>query len=235
MSTLWTGIQIVILGFNVLILVYFAVLNLYYLVLSIMSSVQLIRFKVRRMGRYRPMKDNPLLPAVSILSPAYNEEPTIVESVKSQLKVDYPKLEVIVINDGSADKTMDELKRAFKLVESKRKTKEHIETKEVKQVYRSRKHDNLYVLDKENGGKADALNAGINFSKSELFCAIDADSLLEKNSLIRLVEDYMTGDENVVALGGIVRIANDCKIKDGVVEKGRMLEEEIIQEGHYVR
>jgi cellulose synthase/poly-beta-1,6-N-acetylglucosamine synthase-like glycosyltransferase len=222
MSALWTGIQIVILGFNILILLYFAMLNLYYLTLSIMSSVQLIRFKVRRMGRFREMKNNPLLPTVSILSPAYNEEPTIVESVKSQLNVDYPKLEVIVINDGSKDKTIDELKRAFKLVESKRKTKNILETQQVTTVYRSRRHENLFVLDKENGGKADALNAGINFSKSELFCGIDADSLLEKNSLIRLVEEYMTGGENVVALGGIVRIANDCTIKDGEVLKVRV-------------
>ncbi|MGA1793726.1 MAG: glycosyltransferase family 2 protein [Thermoplasmatota archaeon] len=222
MGAFLTGFQILVLGFNLMVLAYFMGLNIYYITLSVMSTIWLLKFKVRRMGRFRKLDKNPLLPSVSILSPAYNEEPTIVESVKSLLKVEYPKLEVIVINDGSKDRTIEELKRAFKLVESKRKTKETLSTKEVKTVYRSRKHDSLYVLDKENGGKADALNAGINFSRSDLVCGIDADSLLEKNALMRLVEDYMTGDENVVALGGIVRIANDCVIRNGEMKKVRV-------------
>ena len=220
MGAFLTGFQIVVLGFNLLVLAYFMGLNLYYITLSIMSTVWLLKFKVRRMGRFRRLDKNPLLPSVAILSPAYNEEPTIVESVKSLLKVEYPKLEVIVINDGSKDRTIDELKRAFQLVESKRKTKDTLKTQEVKTVYRSRKHQNLYVLDKDNGGKADALNAGINFSKSDLVCGIDADSLLEKNALMRLVEDYMTGDENVVALGGIVRIANQLQPRQRVISEG---------------
>ncbi|MGA1866857.1 MAG: glycosyltransferase family 2 protein [Thermoplasmatota archaeon] len=222
MGAFVTGLQIVLLGFNLLILTYFLVLNIYYLALSVMSTVWLLNFKVRRLGRFRKLEKNPLLPSVAILSPAYNEEPTIVDSVKSLLKVEYPKLEVIVINDGSKDRTIDELRRAFKLVWSNRGTKDTLQTKEVKAVYYSEKYPNLYVLDKENGGKADALNAGINFSRSDLVCGIDADSLLEKNALMRLVEDYMTGEENVVALGGIVRIANDCDIRDGEMVKVRV-------------
>jgi cellulose synthase/poly-beta-1,6-N-acetylglucosamine synthase-like glycosyltransferase len=215
-------LELVIFSFNLLILFYFAALNLYYLFLSVLSTIQLVKFKVKRLSRFRNMHVNPTLPSVSILSPAYNEEVTIVESVNSLLKVEYPKLEIIVINDGSKDDTLGALKKGFMLTESQRKTGKQLETQEVRQVYRSTKHENLFVLDKENGGKADALNAGINFSRSDLFCGIDADSLLEKNALMRLVEDYMTEPSDVVALGGIVRIANDCEIKDGEVKKVRV-------------
>ena len=217
----WQVVEIIIFGFNLLILVYFISLNGYYLFLSTLSVIQLLGFKIRRSGRKRKLDNHPFLPTVSILSPAYNEEQTIAESVSSLTRVNYPKLEIIVINDGSSDGTLMELKQVFDLRVSKRKGSGKLPTMKVNKVYRSGEHENLFVIDKENGGKADALNAGINLSRADLFCAIDADSILEKNALMRLVEDHMTRGSDVIALGGIVRIANGCEIKDGEVIKVR--------------
>lgn len=222
MVDIWAIVEGAVLSFNYMILIYFAILNLFYIMLSIFAANQLFMFKVRGKSRSRNMKEMPVLPTVSILSPAYNEELTICESLKSQLNLDYPELEVIVINDGSRDGTMDVLKKEFALVETNRTPGDALETKPVRAVYKSRKHSNLFVIDKENGGKADALNTGVNFSRARLFCAIDADSLLEKTALTRLVEEYMTEPGNVIALGGIIRIANDCTIKDGKVVQARL-------------
>jgi len=172
MATFWYFLELTIFLFNLGILLYFVMLNGYYLFLSVLSTIQLVKFRQRRMSRYRNIARSPILPTVSVLSPAYNEEVTIVESVKALLKVDYSKMEVIVINDGSKDNTLEVLKDAFKLVPGKRKPAAYLETKEVRGIYKSSINTNLWVVDKENGGKADALNVGINFSKSKLFCAI---------------------------------------------------------------
>lgn len=217
MISFWQAVEITVFGFNLMILAYFLGLNGYYLFLSTMSVIQLVRFKIRRIGRRRKLEKHPFLPSVSILSPAYNEEQTIAESLSSLIKVNYPKLDIIVVNDGSIDGTLKELKKVFKLRKSKRKGSGKLPSAKIRGVYRSGKYDNLFVIDKENGGKADALNAGINLSRSDLFCAIDADSILDRDALMRLVEDYMTKGSNVVALGGIVRIANGCEIKNGEV------------------
>ena len=112
MASFWYYLELFLVAFNVVILLYFIALNSYYLFLSTLSTIQLIKFKKRRMSRYRDIKKSPILPTVSILSPAYNEEMTIVESVTALLKVDYPKMEIIVINDGSKDGTLEYLKKA---------------------------------------------------------------------------------------------------------------------------
>lgn len=237
MVTALEVLETFIYSFNLMILFYFTALNLFYILLSVLAAHQLFRFHIRRKSRHRRMKDVPILPKVSILSPAYNEELTITESLKSQLNLEYPELEVIVINDGSRDGTLDVLKRDFKLKKTNRSPGKGIETKEVKAVYRSKKYRNLYVLDKANGGKADALNAGVNFSRARLFCAIDADSLLEKGALTRLVEEYLAEPGNIIALGGIVRIANDCTIKEGEVLETRLPKKFLpaIQAVEYIR
>jgi len=222
MATFWTYLEYTLFVFNFIILGYFMVLNVYYIFMSVLSTVQLFKFKEKRMSRYRDLKTSPILPKISILSPAYNEELTIEESLKALLKVDYPKLQIIVINDGSKDETLKVLKKAFKLKMTKIKPATYLNTQEVRCVYRSRVDDRLLVIDKYNGGKADALNAGINLSKSKLFCAIDADSLLDRKALLRIVEDYLAEGKDTVALGGMIRIANECVIKDGEVVEVRM-------------
>lgn len=179
----------------------------------------------------------PLAPSISILAPAYNEVATIIESVKSLLEIDYPELEIIVINDGSNDETLQVLQDEFRLFPATRACKEQIPTKPVRCVYRSAVVQKLIVLDKENGGKADALNTGINYARSRLFCAIDADSLIEKDALQKLIESYLERKAKVVAIGGIVRVANGCRIKNSEVIEARIPRSYIpaIQAMEYIR
>ncbi len=159
---------------------------------------------------------------ISILSPAHNEERNIIESVRSLLTLNYPNYEVIVINDGSKDRTLELLMKEFKLQKLADKICNlQLSTKPVKGIYVSSTNQNLFVVDKEQGGKADALNAGINVMRYPLFCAVDADTILEKDALIRVAKP-MLEDETVVATAGIVRIVNGSVIKDGQVVETRI-------------
>lgn len=154
---------------------------------------------------------------IALLVPAYNEEATIVESVRSLLALHYPNFQVIVINDGSNDRTLDKLITTFDLKPADVAYVEAVEHQPVREIYTSSSQSHLLVVDKENGGKADALNAGINISRSPLFCAVDADSLLEADSLIRVVEAFMEETDRVVAVGGTIRLANGCQVRSGRV------------------
>ena len=151
---------------------------------------------------------------ISVLVPAYNESATIVDNTKNLLSLDFGHYEVIVINDGSKDNTLELLKEAFSLIPIDQPYKRSIPTENVRAVYRSASYPNLMVLDKENGGKADALNAGINVAMYPVFVSIDADSLLEKSSLAKIIYAFMI-DPKCVAVGGIIRIASGCEIVDG--------------------
>ena len=151
---------------------------------------------------------------ISVLVPAYNESATIVDNTKNLLSLEFGTYEVIVINDGSKDNTLELLKNAFSLIQIDQPYKSSIPTENVRAIYRSASYPNLVVLDKENGGKADALNAGINVSTYPVFVSIDADSLLEKSSLAKIIYAFMI-DPKCVAVGGIIRIASGCEIEDG--------------------
>lgn len=212
----------IIIYYNFIVLFYFLALNFFYLFLLLLATDTLFYYKRNRQLIHNKRETKVLAPSIAILAPAYNEEPTIVDSVKSLLHVDYPELEIIVINDGSKDKTLEVLKESYKLFPMARALDARISTKSVKAVYQSAEDGRLIVIDKENGGKADSLNAGINYSRSRLFCAIDADSLIEKDALNRLMQFYMEREAKIVALGGVVRIANDCRIENGEVIEARL-------------
>ena len=158
---------------------------------------------------------------ISIVVPAYNEDQVIVDCVHSFLQLDYPEFEVIVVNDGSTDQTLPKLIQAFDLYPIKLDSDQKIETAHIKQAYRSYTYADLILLDKENGGKADALNAGINTSVYPLFCAIDADCIIEKDALLRIVSPFLKHEETV-AVGGMVRIANGSEIKNGQIVQTRV-------------
>lgn len=158
------------------------------------------------------------IPPVSVLAPAYNEEATVVASAKSLLGLSYAAFEVILINDGSTDGTFAALEQAFDLQLQPRDHDAPLQHLPVRGVYGSAGHPNLTVIDKENGGKADALNAGVNFARNPLICAIDADSILEADALVRAVQPFVESPDEVVATGGTVRVANGCRIRDGRVE-----------------
>ena len=159
---------------------------------------------------------------VSILVPAYNEQATIVDNVRSMLMLQYPDLEIIVINDGSSDATLQLLIEAFSLKPVVRAHELRLNHAPVRGVYASPTYPGLLVVDKQNGrSKADAINAGINFARNPLFCVVDADSLLETESLLRTVRPFMENPDGMVAVGGTVRVLNGCKVSHGqVVEVG---------------
>ncbi len=157
-------------------------------------------------------------PPVSIIAPAYNEEATVVESVRSLLGLRYPEFEIIVVNDGSRDRTLTALRRAFDLRPMERSYQQSLAHAPIRSVFTAPMHPNLIVVDKQNGGKADALNAGINLSRLPLFCCIDADSILESDALLRAARPFVEDPERVVATGGTVRVANGCSIRSGRVQ-----------------
>jgi cellulose synthase/poly-beta-1,6-N-acetylglucosamine synthase-like glycosyltransferase len=154
---------------------------------------------------------------ISVLVPAYNEESTIVDNIKSLLALNYPSHEVIVINDGSKDDTFKKIFEAYNLKEVSQPVRYLIKTKKIKGIYKNIDIPKLTLVDKENGGKADALNVGINLSRYPVFASIDADSMLETDSLVRVIMPFIE-EKLTVAVGGIVRIVNGSKIKDGKVE-----------------
>ena len=156
-------------------------------------------------------------PPISVLAPAFNEEVTIVESVNSLLALHYPKFEVVVINDGSKDGTLARLVDHFRLKPVDRYYDETVAHAPIRGLYASERLPNLLVIDKENGGKSDALNAGINVARTPLFCSIDADSILESDALLRAVRPFIERPDEVIAVGGTIRLANGCDIDAGRV------------------
>ena len=158
-------------------------------------------------------------PAIAVLAPAFNEELSIVESVRSLLALHYPTFEVIVINDGSTDRTLNRLIEEFALTEVDRYYEEAVEHQPIRGLYASSRLPRLLVIDKENGGKSDALNAGINLARSPIFCSMDADSLLEADALLRAVRPFVEEPTRTVAVGGTIRLANGSRIAAGRVEK----------------
>ena len=207
-----------IIYFNYFVLGYFLVLNTSYLLLFLLSLRDVFRF-VRRtfFSDYRQIMQSEMTWPISILVAARNEEKTIVETVRSLLMVNYSEFEIVVINDGSTDHTLERLIRAFDLTRLDKVYKRSIPTEEVRGVYGSLIQTQITVVDKAKGGKADALNAGINICRYPLFCSIDADSLIEDNALLRVVKPFMEHPDETVAAGGIVRIANGCKVREGRV------------------
>lgn len=209
-----------IYGFNLFVLFYFLILNTSYLILFLVSLREVFRF-VRRtfFSDYGQIMQSEMTWPISILVPAHNEEKTIVETVRSLQMVNYGEFEIIVINDGSSDATLARLKEAFSLGRLDKVYRRSIETAPVKAIYGSLEHPNLLIVDKEKGGKADALNAGINLSRFPLFCSVDADSIIEDNALLRVVKPFMEHPDETIAVGGIVRIVNGCEVRDGRVVK----------------
>ena len=195
-------------------LFYFFAVNSIYLTLNALAAVALYRnWQYRDMSEL-PMTYTGIAPPISVLVPAFNEETTITATVNSILQLTYSEFEVIVINDGSKDATLQVLKDAFGLLPFPEAHRVQIKTQEVSGIYRSTLHPNLRVIDKANGGKADSLNAGINSSRYPLFCGVDADSILQRNSLQLVVQPFLRSP-HMVATGGTIRAANGCDVSGG--------------------
>lgn len=198
---------------------YFVAINLAYLAQNALAMLEIPKHVETRLLDLLPRAYSPYEIPVSIVVPAYNEELTIAASVRSLLQLDYPEFEVIVVNDGSKDATLEALVREFAMVPYPEAYWRQIKSAPVRGIYRSTKFPNLRVVDKENGGgKADATNAGINAARYPLFCCVDADGILERASLRRVVAPFQQ-DPLVIASGGTVRIANGCEVRSGFLEK----------------
>lgn len=214
------GIFLDILFFiNVFIFGYFIVVNVSYIVLLYFSYVQTKKSRNEsKIFRLSGLFDSRLYKSVSILAPAYNEEESIIESTRGLLNLEFTDYEVIIINDGSKDNTLQKLIDHFKLHEIDRYVPKKLESQPVKAIYGNRMYPNLFVVDKVNGRKADALNAGINVSRKDLICAVDSDTLLEPTVLQQMLMAFVA-DPTTVAVGGVVRVANGCTFKMGEVVK----------------
>lgn len=171
---------------------------------------------------YRLLASSPHAPTVSILAPAYNEGATIIENVRSLLSLYYSNLEILIINDGSKDDSLQKLIDAYQLQKIDYHVDYKIPTKNVRGIYKSTNpvYKKLVVVDKENGGKADALNVGINVSANNYIVCIDVDCILEQDAILKMMKPFLEeADEKVIASGGVVRIANSCEIQDGRLVK----------------
>ena len=209
-------------AFNYVVLFYFIALNTVYLGTSFFAFGALRRYALRLKSLdLTDLISSAWAPPITLIAPAYNEEETCVESVRSLLTLEYPEYEILVVNDGSKDRTIERLTEAFNLRDADRIPTAEVESAPVRRVLRSRRHPNLWVIDKENGGKADALNAGLNQCQTPLFCAMDADSLIEPEALIRIVRPFLE-DADTIAAGGVLRIANGCVVSQGRVVEVRL-------------
>ena len=211
-----------VLTFNDVVLYYFGTLNAFYIILFLVSLYEVVRY-VRRtfFSDYEQILRSEMTWPISVIVPAHNESRTIVETIRSLLSINYGQFEVIVVNDGSADDTLQKVVKTFELKLTDRIYRRTLPTGDVRGIYASLEIRNLLVVDKVRGGKADALNTGINVSRYPLYCSVDADSIIEDNALLRVVKPFMEHPDEMVAAGGIVRIANGCKVRDGrVVEIG---------------
>ncbi|HPQ00637.1 MAG TPA: glycosyltransferase [Termitinemataceae bacterium] len=214
------AIQIFIENFTRAMTGYFLTLNGIYLTLVLLSGLNIQRqYKNWQSIHSSFLSLENMLPSVSILAPAFKEELTIVDSVRSLLSLNYPKFEVIVICDGSPDGTLQKLITAFNLERIEREAITTIPTRPIRGFYGSKQYPYLLVIDKLNGGKADSLNAGINYAKNDYLCCIDADSLLERDALLRMMHHIISSEKEVLACGGNILPVNGCKVQSGAIKE----------------
>jgi cellulose synthase/poly-beta-1,6-N-acetylglucosamine synthase-like glycosyltransferase len=198
------------------IFVYFILYSLATLGLIAGSLVEVLLVKVERGEIFTPPA-RLRRPGISVIAPAYDMEPLIVASARAMLAVDYEPLEVVIVDDGSTDGTFEALERAFDLVELPVGDRFALATRPITRICVSRSDPRLRVVRKENGGRADAINAGLNVAYTELVALTDGDTLLEADALKRIGEVFAVDPDDVLAIGGTIRVANGAVIRDGVV------------------
>ena len=194
-----------------------------YLMLTIFSAISLRKYlRKNSYVDYNTIVSSPLAPTLSVIAPAYNESQTIVDNIRTLLSLYYNNYEVIVVNDGSTDDSLEKIISTYELEQVNYYFDYRIPCKRIRGVYKSnnRSFKKLTVIDKVNGGKADSLNAGLNVSRNELVVSIDADSIMEPDALLKLVKPFLEAkDRKVIGAGGVIRIANSCEISGGHIKK----------------
>ncbi|WP_239307987.1 MULTISPECIES: glycosyltransferase family 2 protein [unclassified Frankia] len=211
LAALLSGLTWVVLG-------YFLVANGYQTLLLCGAGRELVRHRYMIRGeRLDPLLGSAAVPRLSVLAPAYNEAATVATSVRSLLTLHYSNLELVLVNDGSTDATLAVLQREFELSPIHPIYRRVVATKPIRGLYQSRTNPQLLVVDKDNGRKADSLNAGLNVATGELVCAIDADTILEPDALLRILRPFLDA-EDVVAAGATIRVVNGASVRGGRVE-----------------
>lgn len=206
--------------FSWFILIYMLIVITFYSVVMLISVIQLRKeYRLDREKSFGDYAEDIYTKPVSIIVPAFNEEAGIVHSIRSLLSINYPVFEIIVVNDGSLDRTMERLIEQYDMKEIKKVIRRQVDSKPIKKVYQSQILPSLFLVDKDNGGKADALNAGLNFSHYPYVCSLDGDSVLERDAFLKVMKPIIESNEEVIASGGSIRIANGCEIKNGEVLK----------------
>ncbi|WP_286148562.1 glycosyltransferase [Paenibacillus sp. FSL R5-0490] len=226
MAFMWGNILV---GFAAFIAVFMVLVISFYSIILVISVFQLRKeYLLNRNQTFDEYMNESFAKPVSIIVPAYNEEAGVVASVRSLLSIDYPSFEIIVVNDGSKDDTIEKMITHYQMNEINPAVRKQVETKAVKKVYQSASLPNLFLIDKENGGKADALNAGINFSHFPYFCSLDGDSVLERDAFLKVMKPILDSDGEVIASSGSIRIANGCEIQDGNILKVGLAREPLV-------
>jgi cellulose synthase/poly-beta-1,6-N-acetylglucosamine synthase-like glycosyltransferase len=224
---------------NHLLFWYYLACNLAYLTMLIIA-LKTSAMHQRRLQSHRLnwIKESPMVPPITLLAPAHNEEASIRVAARNLLELDYPQLEVIIINDGSEDRTLEELRDEFRLRPVRAVYVPEAQSAPVRGLYRSAVDARLVVIDKEAGGsKADAVNAGLNAATSPYVCVVDSDSLLERDALLRIMVPILEDPKRVVAVGGIIRVLNGSEIQGGQLQRVRLPRKsiEVIQVIEYLR
>jgi glycosyltransferase involved in cell wall biosynthesis len=216
--------------------VFFVLYSIATLALIGLSLLETTLIKVERGELFSPPQRR-RRPGITLVVPAYNMEPLVVASVRSFLASDYEPLEVVVVDDGSDDGTGETLAKAFDLVELPTGDRLQIPTAPITAIHVSRTDPRLRVVCKKNGGRSDAINAGLNVARKPLVALIDADSLLEPDALTRVEEVFAADPDRVVGVGGTIRIANGAVIEHGAVTSPRVSARgvEATQTGEYFR
>lgn len=207
--------------FQYRIFIYIALMVIGCTTLTVMAYIGIRKYKWKFTKKEdKILRESPFAPGISVIAPAYNEQTTIITNVNSMLTLDYPLYEVVIVNDGSKDRTLDLLIEEFDLVETPFAYLEKIKTKPFKRIFKSTnpKYDKLTIVDKENGGtKADATNAGINASVFPYFLCTDVDCILSRDILLKMIQPVLNSTIQVIAVGATMRMANSCEVNDGGV------------------
>lgn len=214
------AIEYLVAAVNVSILVFAVLVMSSYLILAAISMKSIREYLcANNFVDYNVLLSSEYAPSLSLIAPAYNEGRTIKENIQSLLSLNYSNYEVIIVNDGSKDNSMEIMIKTYQLeIDPHFKFTQHVKTKEIKNVYKSKNpaFKKLIVVDKFNGGKSDALNVGINVSLNPYIVCIDVDCIIEKDALLKMAKPFLENTRGrVIATGGVIRIANSCIVSNG--------------------